>query len=235
MWDIMALDEPAVVEQNCRWLGEVHLEARQSLDRRLHGSVDDYRSARMELFLHHIFHQRDFEIVWEPALPGTARVTEFRASFQETTILVEAKVSGAESAIQEHLDMDGPLRERFETLELQAVLTFEFVGTPPPLHRLDEVWGKARRVVEEAESQRTPGANAHFLVRLKLAGSVYEFEFTLAPTIGDNPEDKGLGDSLQNAQRAVLHRGLGSSRWPRGTRACRALRHEGVDKDSRRP
>ena len=60
---------------------------------------------------------------------------------------MEAKASGAERAIQEHWDVDVPLTERFEGLHLPAVLSFEYVGTPPPLYKLEEVWSKAREAV----------------------------------------------------------------------------------------
>ena len=80
LWDIMASDDPQVIKQCLQWLNEVEATARRALERRLHGNEDDYRSARMELLLHHVFHDRGYVIAWEPALPGTPRVTESKST-----------------------------------------------------------------------------------------------------------------------------------------------------------
>ena len=193
-WDIMASHDPPVIEQCRQWLREVQdSRARGNLDRRLQGNADDYRSARMELLLHHVFHERGYIIAWEPALLGTKRVTEFRARSGDTTILVEAKASGTERAVQEHLDVIEPLLERFEGLHLPSVLSFEFVGTPPPLHKLEEVWSWAREAVLRAESRRESGASCHDEVQMKLDASGFVFSFSLfPPPRGDHSHEQGL-------------------------------------------
>lgn len=192
MWDIMSSHDPLVIDQNLRWLGEVEPKARRRLCARLHGNIDDYRSARIELFLHHVFHERGYDIDWEPPLSGTGHVTEFRASSENSTILVEAKVSGVERAIQEHWDINGPLLDRFEALLLPSVLTFGFVATPPPLFRLEEVWCKVKDAVTKAEFHRAPDGDWHSTVPLKIAASEYVFDFTLMPSGGNEPDDRGL-------------------------------------------
>ena len=193
MWEIMTSDDPPVIEQCGQWLNEVHPTARHILERRLHGNDDDYRSTRMELLLHHVFHEHGYVIAWEPALPGTRRVTEFRAKSDETTILVEAKVSGTERAIQQHWDVDFPLLDRFEELLLPSVISFEFVGPPPPLHRLEEVWTYAREAVMRAESEREMGASCQDEVRMQISGSTYVLRFSLAaPSGGDDSAVSGL-------------------------------------------
>ena len=193
LWDIMTSDHPEVIEQCLAWLNEVQSSTRQNLEKRLHGNEDDYRSARMELLLHHVFLERGYIIAWEPALPGTPRVTEFRARSGDTTILVEAKASGSERTIQEHWDVDEPLTEMFEGLLLPSFLSFEFVGTPPPLHRLEEVWSNAREAVMRAESEREMGASRQDEVRMQIAGSTYVLRFSLfAPPEGDDPVERGL-------------------------------------------
>jgi len=147
----------------------------------------------MELLLHHVFFERGFGIAWEPALPGTRRVTEFRAKSEDRTILVEAKASGSERAVQEHWDVNGPLTKKFEGLLLPSLLSFELVDTPPPLHRLEEVWSNAREAILRAESERETGASRHDEVRMQIAGSTYVLRFSLfAPPQADDAVERGL-------------------------------------------
>lgn len=193
LWDIMNSDDPSVIKQCLQWLNEVEPGAHRTLERRLHSNIDDYRSARMELYLHHVFQDRGYEIAWEPALPGTRRVTEFRAKSADTTILVEARVSAQERAIQEHWDVDFPLKEKFEALLLPSVLSFGFIGTPPPLHRLEEIWNYAREAVTRVESERESGTSCHDEVLMQISGSTYLLRFSLlAPSEGDASAACGL-------------------------------------------
>ena len=110
----------------------------------------------------------------------------------DTTILVEAKASGSERAIREHWDIDEPLRERFEGPNLPSVPSFEFVDTPPPLHRLEEVWSKALEAVMQTESERASGASHHAEVRIQIGASAYLFRFSLlASPQGDDSGEGG--------------------------------------------
>ena len=161
----------------------------------------------MELFLHHHFYERGWAIDWEPSLPGTSHVPEFRATLGASTVLVEARISGAEKAVSEQWAVNIPLMNLLESLNLPDVLTFSFDGPPPPLNRLTEVWEEVAPVVRARSEERPDGDNgdAVYYHALSLAGSVYTFQFSL---FGDRDPNQARGLVMPSTGALNLQSGV---------------------------
>ena len=84
-------------------LEEVPEPHRSVWEKRLKSKLDHpHFSVRLEIFLHHFFNERGWQISIEPDLPGTRNSPDFLVSKGEHRMMVEAKtVLGAESERQQ--------------------------------------------------------------------------------------------------------------------------------------
>ena len=93
-WDSLVGDKPGIVaarEELMRWLKNVPGVERDKWHNRLKSKNHHHFSVRLELYLHHFFRERGWEIDIEPELAGASDRPDFRLRQGEYEILVEAK------------------------------------------------------------------------------------------------------------------------------------------------
>ena len=189
------------------WLAEVTPSSKRAwFEKRL--ARDEFKSAYLELLFHHHFVQERWEIEWDPRIPGTNRTPEFRARRAEDSVLVEARVSGQDKALNEQDQVNNRIRNAIKTGGAEGLITFGWDSPPPPLSRLDEVLAMIASKVTEASNH---GAGKTRRLELRSRGSKYHFWFDVEPAeelfvVPSATWTGGLGYKLYEDIETKVHR-----------------------------
>ena len=184
----------ATLDHNLSLLAAVDAEspakAKELRSRLQRADARDYRSAGLELLLTDAFRSHQCLIEWEPAIPQTLRTVEFRAHMDEHTCLVEARLSGPERAISDQWAISMPLAERVDSLDLLYVLVFNWLGTPPAVHSLEDIWLQLEPPLKDLGDAPSGHRTS---IEVRAHGQRYTLQIEVVGTVdGEGTKDGGV-------------------------------------------
>ncbi len=201
-WEHLVGDKPNVAAVRAgvlRQLAEVPQPHRQECEERLKSELDHHHfSVRLELYLHHLFKERGWEVDIHPKLPGTTNKPDFRIRRGENEMLVEAKTL-----------LDPKLVEQQDTrLKMLADGLSKRLNRTVSIHPLFDLPSSLpnRQIAAEIEKLAPNiGLNQEFTIKDEHQGSPYALEVTII--LDDKPTPTaGVGATVGQAQRAETGR-----------------------------
>lgn len=175
-WEHLSGNHSEIVEIRkdvLQQLGEVQEPHRSVWEKRLKSKLDhSHFSVRLEIFLHHFFNKRGWQISIEPELPGTPNSPDFLLSKAEHGMIVEARtVLGAKSEMQQDSRLmqlaDGLSRKLSRT-----VLIHPMIDLPSSL--------PSRRIAAEIENRSSRfELLQEFYIEGEHQGQPYSLEVTV--------------------------------------------------------
>lgn len=211
-WEHLSGDNPEGAEAGnevIRQLDEVPNPHRLVWEKRLKSKLDHpHFSVRLEVYLHHFFKERGWDIEIEPSLPNTINRPDFVVRSHEEQVIIEAKtVLGAES----ERNQDHRLRQLADHLTgkiNRTILIHPMLDIPSSLPN-------RRIALEIADRASEAELFQEFLVEGEHQGQQYSLEVTIL--LSDKPEvDAGVGgligevvevDVGRPVRRAILDKG----------------------------
>ena len=181
-WGRLQNDRPEVValrEQLLSWLKEVEEPCQTQWSNRLKSNNDhSFYPVVLELFLHHSFVNRGWQIAVEPQLVDTSKRPDFLLKLAEERVIVEAKVlfDSPQIAIQ-----DNRFRELSENLSKKLNLAILIHPRRLPPYSLP-----SRSIADQIERKARDLENAkYFTIKGKHQGCPYELEVTVLDSVGE--------------------------------------------------
>ena len=189
-WERLQGDRPSTIALRDRvlsWLQEVREPYRTQWGKRLQSNDDPpFFSVVLELFLHHWFASRDWDIAIEPELPGTRNHPDFLVRRGESGAIVEAKVL---------FDAENEAEQDARLMQLADDVGRK-IGCTVHVHPLRQLPPSLpyKRIAAKIES------NAHgtepvreFVISDEHQGYAYELEVRVLDLLGDEPAPTGVG------------------------------------------
>ena len=189
-WERLQSDNPSTVALRKRvlsWLQEVREPYRTQWDKRLRSNDGHpYFSVVLELFLHHWFVSRDWDIVIEPELPDTRNHPDFLVRRGDSRVIVEAKVL---------LDAENEAEQDARLMQLADEVGRK-IGCTVHVHPLSELPPSLpyKRIAVQIE-RNAQGAELarEFVISGEHQGHTYELEVLVLDVLGDEPAPTGVG------------------------------------------
>ena len=196
-WEHLAGDNPSVVavrENTLLQLGEVPESHRANWEKRLRSKQDHpHFSVRLELYLHHFFKERGWEIDIEPELPGTRNRPDFRLSSSEYKMLVEAKTLLDPKPVGQQDTRLKTLADELSGKLSHTVSIHPYFDLPPGLPH--------RHIAAEIEKR---ASEVEFLHEFRVAGEHqgYPYELEVTIILDEPTQSAGVGVTVGLAQES---------------------------------
>lgn len=183
-WGRLQNDRPKVIalrEQLLSWLKEVEEPCQTQWSNRLKSNDDhSFYPVVLELFLHHSFFVRGWQIAIEPQLANTLKHPDFLLRSAGERVIVEAKVlfDSPQIAVQ-----DNRFRELSENLSRKLNLAILIHPRRLPSYSLPSksIADQIERRASDLEKRK------YFTVKGKHQGHPYELEVTVLDSVGGIP------------------------------------------------
>ena len=189
-WERLEGDSPqtaALREQVLSWLSEIQEPHRMQWERRLHSNDDrSFYPVVLELFLHHSFKKRSWNIAIEPELSGTRNRPDFVLARDDSRVIVEAKVL---------LDAESEAQQDMRLMKLADEVGRK-IGCTVGIHPLRPLPPSfpSKRIAEEVE-QKAQGCEPvrEFVISGEHQLQPYELDVRVLELDGDEPAPAGVG------------------------------------------
>ena len=179
-WERLQNDRPQVVafrEQLLSWLEEVKEPRQTQWSKRLKSNDDHaFYPVVLEIFLHHSFVNRGWQIAIEPQLADTSNHPDFLLKHADCKVIVEAKVlfDTPQMTVQ-----DNRFRELSENLSKKLNYAILIHPRRVPPHSMP-----SKLIADQVERRAGSENRKHFTVKGKHQGHPYELEVTVLDSVG---------------------------------------------------
>ncbi|MCH8063695.1 MAG: hypothetical protein IH861_14465 [Chloroflexi bacterium] len=183
---------PSCVKEWDSWLGELsdsRERKRITADLKKVGDTE-FHSSHLELYFHHMFRNKGFDITWHPTLKGVGTHPEFLLRRNGESFLFEARISDQEKDFRGQEDFRRLLKPELEKLGLLCLLTVESDQIAPPISMFDVVKEILIQFIQrEFEIFHEENVQEKYTYcRFPLRGSQYGFDFTFEKLPDDFPD-----------------------------------------------
>ena len=183
-WGRLQNDRPGIValrERLLSWMKEVEEPCQTQWSNRLKSNDDhSFYPVVLELFLHHSFFSRGWQIAIEPQLVDTSKRPDFLLGLTDQRVIVEAKVlfDSPQIAVQ-----DNRFRELSENLSKRLNLAVLIHPRRLPRYSLP-----SKSIADQIERRARGSVNTkYFTIKGNHQGHPYELEVTILDSVGEIP------------------------------------------------